>query len=83
MRLRKAVVGILYEIASAACQLADSLSPSTDEIWRERRWREYRRDRAKFHDGLPLVDVHLLSDCDCDMGVGSNPRCLVHGSHNG
>lgn len=75
--MRKFIINMLYEIASAACQLADALAPSNDEVWRERRWKQFDADKAKSWDGPPMVDMR---DCDCDMGVGSNPHCLVHGT---
>jgi hypothetical protein len=47
---------VLYEIASAITQFADAITPTSDEVWRERRWRQYDGDLAKTVDGPPLVD---------------------------
>jgi hypothetical protein len=56
MRVRKLIVNLLYDWAGAFCHVADALSPSSDDIWRDRRWREWRTDKGKAFDGPPLAD---------------------------
>lgn len=59
MNLRKIASDVLYEIASAITQFADAITPSSDEVWRERRWRQYGRDVAKAVDGPPITGTFL------------------------
>lgn len=39
--IRKALVNTLYQTASAMCIAADWLSDESDQIWRERMWRQW------------------------------------------
>jgi hypothetical protein len=57
MKLRKLTVNLLYSWASMCCHVADALSPSSDDIWRDRRWRHYSMDRAKAYDGPPMAEI--------------------------
>lgn len=54
MNPRRFAVNSLYGMASALCQLADWLAPTTDDIWRDRQWKRWGKDFAKRLDGPPL-----------------------------
>lgn len=81
MNPRRIAVNSLYGMASALCQLADWLSPTTDEIWRARQWNRWGKDFAKRLDGqdvrCPGCDKPLPrnycweSKMDCPLGFPS------------
>jgi hypothetical protein len=45
--VRKLIVNALYDGANVLCRLADALSPTSDEIWRERVTQEYNDRQAR------------------------------------
>lgn len=42
---RRVLINGLYTVANCCCLLADALSPTADDIWRDRRWRQWDRQR--------------------------------------
>ena len=45
--LRKAVVRVLYATGEACFLVADQLSPATDQVWRDRRWKQFLRNESR------------------------------------
>jgi len=54
--IRKLAVNLLYDVANAICVVADWLSPSTDEIWRGRAWKQWDAERAATPEELHTLD---------------------------
>ena len=57
--IRKLIVNALYGTAGAVCRLADALSPTADEIWRSRAWKQ----RNAMRSVISSVTVHTTPDC--------------------
>jgi hypothetical protein len=45
--IRNLLVRVLYTVGETCFLVADQLSPATDEVWRDRRWKQYLRQQAR------------------------------------
>jgi hypothetical protein len=61
--IRELASRVLYVIAEAAMAMGDNLSPASDEVWRDRRWKQYLRNEAR-------LDSYEVPDTPWQPGIG-------------
>ena len=77
MLTRKLFVNVLYDVASALCNAADKLTPANDEIWRDRRWKQWD---AMAHKPTPIrAEVQHTSDPSALVFRWKCWDCRTHG----
>lgn len=57
--IRELASRVLYAVAEATQALADNLSPVSDEVWRDRRWKQFLRHEAR-------LDSYEVPDESCE-----------------
>lgn len=59
--IRKWAAGILYNLGELCFLVADQVSPATDQVWRDRRWKQYLRAQAR-QDAYTVPDRTRADD---------------------